>query len=236
MNITEVSTKFEFIHVELMKLKKLYRDETNRKAKFYKAKIRLLLMQLEALKRNYNSIVINMALLKKEFETQWMKLRDKAKRRIFKYKPLVNNLRKENAKLRRDLISSKAYAGPLQKLQEKYEGIRKKLNLDGKHAKVDKEASKEKLEDATAKVSQFEKELEEKGYLESLWIEKVNKWKDDFAELIQDKAKAEQKWNNVKNDITGGFNEDQKKNEEKIVMLNQTIEELGNLIINRSDT
>lgn len=213
------------LRVELMKLKKLYMTESNRKAKLYKAKLRLMLIQLEALRRNYNSIVINMSLLKQEFELQWTKLRDKVKRKLLKYKPLIADLRTQNASLRKELISSKAYAGPLQRLQAKYDEIRKKLRLSPKEVRA--ENYKEKLAEATAKVSQLEKELDERSYMEIQWGQEVDKWKEGFAELVNDKEKAEEKWNEIKEDIGEKLKEDRKRTDDKIITLNQTVEELS---------
>jgi chromosome segregation ATPase len=213
------------LRVELMKLKKLCATESNRKTKLYKAKLRLMLMQLEALRRNYNSIVINMSMLKHEFETQWTKLRDKVKRKLHKYKPLIAELRKENGNLRKELISSKAYSGSLQRLQAKYNEIRKRLKLNTKDVKAEK--YKEKLAEATAKVSQLEKELDEKSYMEIQWGQEIEKWKQGFSELVNDKQKAEEKWKEIKEDITDKLQEDRKRTDEKILTLNQTVEELS---------
>jgi len=213
------------LRVELMKLKKLYATESNQKAKLYKTKLRLMLMQLEALKRSYNSIVINMSTLKHEFKIQWSKLRDKVKKRLHRYEPLIAELKKENANLRKKLISSKAYSDPLQKLQTKYDEIRKRLKLNPKDVKG--EEYKEKLAEAKERVSQLEKELDEKSYMEIQWEQEVERWKEAFSEIVSNRQKAEEKWKEIKENIGEKLKEDRKKTDDKIITLNQTVEELS---------
>ena len=210
-----------------MRQKKLDKDSINIKTKSYKSRIRTLHIQLDAIKRGFISIAGNTDLMKREVSGKIKQLKEKLRRKFIKSNSLLNTLRRENGDLRKEIISFKAYSGPIQDIYKKYEEFKESEASDILEPKI----VSVKIQSKSEKLLELEKKFDEKKSQNIQWAQELDKWKVNFDELLKDKDTAERKWGDIKENMVSKIKEERKVMNDKIALLNQTIEELGNCFI-----
>jgi len=208
------------LRAELLRAKKAHRDNVNLNAKAYKGRVHSLQSQLEVLKRNYMRVSISTSILKREITAQMNQLKLKLKRKFLRLSSLVETLRAENSNLRKDQIFIKAYEGPLKQFRKKYEEIKETVP-ETMEPGTGIEKSKYKI----GRVSELEKKLDQKKHQNEQWAQELDKWKDNFDDLI--KLKEESQWDDTRDNMVAKIREERKIINDKIALLNQTIEELS---------
>lgn len=205
------------LRAELLRAKKAYRDSVNLNAKAYKGRVHSLQTQLEMLKRNYMGVSIHTSILKREIAAQMNQLKLKLKRKFLRLSSLIATLKAENANLRKDQIYIKAYEGPLKQFRKRFEGTREDM--------PESSAEAERAKPKSGKLSELEKKLGQKKFQNEQRAQELDKWKDNFDELI--KPKEEVQWDDTKDITVTKIKEERKTMNDKIALLNQTIEELS---------
>lgn len=211
------------LRAELMQLRKTHRYSQNLKAKQFKSKIHELQMQLDNVRRALMSTNTHTALMKKEVTMQIYQVKKKLKLKFLRMTSLLEALRRENYNLRQELIAAKAT--PLKEFHRRHEDSKKKDAPESKFGM-------EKVKPRSEKLIDLEKKLGEKKFQNEQWAAELDKMKERFDELVKDKDIAENKWADIKEELTKRLEEERKTMDDKNELLTQTVEELSKIFLN----
>ena len=198
-----------------------------------KEKIPAMSTAFNSLKEGIKPITEGYADFINQLTTQMLQLKEKIQKVSAdeaKAQEEIKELKEDREKLAKKIDDyDQVHEKDLETLKTECEAIHAELKAERikvTEAVKAKDEYKSLFEEENVKSAELKKKLEDKTYEGAQWKHEVDKWRENFIQLKQDKEKVEQKLAAEKEEIIGKQMKEQEEYAKKVSELNHTIQQL----------